>query len=66
MQALNDEGLATQEVAEQTQVLVTMGCGDECPFVPGATRVDYSKIRTESRSKRFAKFATKFAPVSRR
>ena len=31
----------TPELAQQAQVLVTMGCGDECPYVPGATRDDW-------------------------
>jgi arsenate reductase len=31
----------TPGVAQQAQVLVTMGCGDECPFVPGAERDDW-------------------------
>ena len=31
----------TPELAAQVQVLVTMGCGDECPYVPGATRDDW-------------------------
>jgi arsenate reductase (thioredoxin) len=31
----------TPEVAQEAQVLVTMGCGDECPFVPGAERDDW-------------------------
>jgi arsenate reductase len=31
----------TSELAEQAQVLVTMGCGDECPFVPGTERDDW-------------------------
>jgi len=31
----------TTEVAAQAQVLVTMGCGDECPVVPGAARDDW-------------------------
>jgi len=31
----------TPEVAQQAQALVTMGCGDECPYVPGATRDDW-------------------------
>jgi arsenate reductase len=26
----------TPDLAAQAQVLVTMGCGDECPYVPGA------------------------------
>jgi len=31
----------TPELAQQAQALVTMGCGDECPYVPGATRDDW-------------------------
>jgi arsenate reductase len=31
----------TDDLARQAQVLVTMGCGDECPFVPGARREDW-------------------------
>ena len=31
----------TPELAQQAQVLVTMGCGDECPYVPGAKRDDW-------------------------
>jgi len=31
----------TDELARLAQVLITMGCGDECPFVPGALRDDW-------------------------
>ena len=31
----------TPELAQQAQLLVTMGCGDECPYVPGAKREDW-------------------------
>src|SRR4029453_13114819 len=31
----------TPELARQAQVLVTMGCGDKCPFVPGARIEDW-------------------------
>lgn len=31
----------TDAVAAQAQVLVTMGCGDQCPYVPGAIREDW-------------------------
>jgi arsenate reductase len=31
----------TSAIAQQAQLLVTMGCGDECPFVPGAERADW-------------------------
>jgi arsenate reductase (thioredoxin) len=31
----------TPELAAQAQVLVTMGCGDKCPYVPGARVEDW-------------------------
>jgi protein-tyrosine-phosphatase len=31
----------TRELAEEADVVVTMGCGDECPFVPGRRYVDW-------------------------
>jgi arsenate reductase len=31
----------TDELAHQAQVLITMGCGDACPVVPGALRDDW-------------------------
>lgn len=31
----------TPELAQQAQVLVTMGCGDACPYVPGARIEDW-------------------------
>lgn len=31
----------TEDLASQAQVLVTMGCGDECPVVPGVKRDDW-------------------------
>lgn len=31
----------TDELARSAHVLVTMGCGETCPVVPGATRVDW-------------------------
>jgi arsenate reductase (thioredoxin) len=31
----------TDELARQAQVLVTMACGDECPYVPGARTEDW-------------------------
>ena len=32
----------TPELAEGAQWLVTMGCGDECPYVPGLRRDDWA------------------------
>jgi protein-tyrosine-phosphatase len=31
----------TADLAEGAEMLVTMGCGDECPYVPGARRADW-------------------------
>jgi arsenate reductase len=31
----------TREMAEWADVVVTMGCGDACPFVPGVRYVDW-------------------------
>ena len=31
----------TRELAEQAYVVVTMGCGDECPYIPGKRYIDW-------------------------
>jgi len=31
----------THELAEEADVVVTMGCGDECPYVPGRRYLDW-------------------------
>lgn len=31
----------TKELANQAQLLITMGCGDKCPYVPGMRRDDW-------------------------
>jgi protein-tyrosine-phosphatase len=33
--------LLTDELAQQADVVVTMGCGDECPFIPGKRYLDW-------------------------
>ena len=33
--------LLTEEVARQADLLVTMGCGEQCPIVPGLRREDW-------------------------
>jgi protein-tyrosine-phosphatase len=33
--------LLTQEMAERADVVVTRGCGDECPYIPGKRYVDW-------------------------
>jgi arsenate reductase len=31
----------TTELAQEADVVVTMGCGDECPYIPGKRYVDW-------------------------
>ncbi len=31
----------TSDLAAEAQLLITMGCGDECPYVPGVRRDDW-------------------------
>ena len=33
--------LLTEELAKDAQLLITMGCGDRCPYVPGLRRDDW-------------------------
>jgi arsenate reductase len=33
--------LLTRALAEAADVVVTMGCGDECPYIPGKRYVDW-------------------------
>jgi arsenate reductase len=33
--------LLTRELAEEADVVVTMGCGDQCPYVPGKRYIDW-------------------------
>ena len=32
----------TADLAQNAEMLITMGCGDECPYVPGLRRDDWS------------------------
>ena len=50
MTAMNEVGIdlsaasptrLTPSLAETAQMLITMGCGDECPYVPGVIRDDW-------------------------
>jgi arsenate reductase (thioredoxin) len=41
----------TPEVAQQAQWLITMGCGDECPVVPGTRRDDWPLDDPKGRSR---------------
>jgi arsenate reductase (thioredoxin) len=31
----------TRDLAEQADLVITMGCGDECPFIPGKRYIDW-------------------------
>jgi arsenate reductase len=33
--------LLTRELAEQADIVVTMGCGEECPYIPGKRYIDW-------------------------
>jgi protein-tyrosine-phosphatase len=33
--------LLTRQLAELADVVVTMGCGDECPYIPGKRYIDW-------------------------
>jgi arsenate reductase len=40
----------TQELARDAQLLITMGCGDKCPYVPGLRRDDWPLPDPKGRS----------------
>jgi arsenate reductase len=33
--------LLTRDLAEWANIIVTMGCGDQCPFIPGKRYIDW-------------------------
>lgn len=33
--------LLTRDMAEWADIVVTMGCGDACPYIPGKTYIDW-------------------------
>ena len=33
--------LLTRELAEQADLVITMGCGDQCPYIPGKKYIDW-------------------------
>jgi protein-tyrosine-phosphatase len=37
----------TAELAQGAEMLITMGCGDECPYVPGLRRDDWPLPESE-------------------
>jgi arsenate reductase (thioredoxin) len=39
----------TPELAEEADVVVTMGCGDECPYIPGRRYLDWDLLDPKGR-----------------
>jgi arsenate reductase (thioredoxin) len=39
----------TTEAAERADVVVTMGCGDECPYIPGKRYIDWDLADSKGR-----------------
>lgn len=39
----------TQEQAEWADVVVTMGCGDDCPYIPGKRYLDWDLVDPKGR-----------------
>lgn len=40
----------TSQLAQGAQMLITMGCGDECPYIPGLRREDWPLPDPKGRS----------------
>ena len=40
----------SRELAEQADVVVTMGCGDACPYIPGKRYIDWELPDPKGRS----------------
>ena len=34
-------GLLTRKLSELARIVVTMGCGDECPYIPGKRYIEW-------------------------
>lgn len=42
--------LLTAELAQQADVVVTMGCGDSCPYIPGKRYIDWNLVDPKGKS----------------
>jgi len=40
----------TTDLAQQADLIVTMGCGDECPYIPGKRYIDWDLPDPKGRS----------------
>jgi arsenate reductase len=59
LQVMSEEGIdlagvkpqfLSSELAQQATLLVTMGCGDACPFVPGLKKIDWPLTDSKGQS----------------
>ena len=41
--------LLTRELTEKADVIVTMGCGDACPYIPGKNYIDWDLVDPKGR-----------------
>ncbi len=41
--------LLTRELAEQADLVITMGCGDQCPYIPGRRYLDWDLLDPKGR-----------------
>jgi arsenate reductase len=41
--------LLTRELAEQADLVITMGCGDQCPYIPGKKYMDWDLADPDGR-----------------
>ena len=74
VQVMREEGIdlngvkpqfLSEELARQATLLVTMGCGDACPYVPGLKKLDWPLPTPRgSPSNQFARFGMRFASAS--
>jgi arsenate reductase (thioredoxin) len=42
--------LLTRDLAEQADIVITMGCGDACPYIPGKRYIDWDLPDPKGRS----------------
>lgn len=42
--------LLTRQLAEHADIVVTMGCGDQCPYIPGKCYIDWELSDPKGRS----------------
>ena len=44
--------ILTRELAERADIVVTMGCGEECSYIPGKRSIDWDSPRSHGTSSR--------------